>query len=108
MGEIWILFGGELSRESETVFKAQKKLRKWKECPIKFVLRKNGEVLRNEERIMARWREYFLDLLNVDPKNSDVTTTVADEIVTEKDTGGITLNEMSDCWENEIGKGSSA
>ncbi|XP_008486482.1 uncharacterized protein LOC103523195, partial [Diaphorina citri] len=64
----WKDFGdkmeGAYKDNRKLFYRIIKRLRTDKECPLKFVKDKEGNLLTREEEIMERWRQYFAELLD--------------------------------------------
>ncbi|XP_073989088.1 uncharacterized protein [Rhodnius prolixus] len=65
--ETWEQFGKFMEESTQTnqklFYKILKNMRKGKECPIKYINSKDGLLITDQMKIMARWKEYFEELL---------------------------------------------
>lgn len=94
--EAWEEFGRfleESHNENQKLFyRTIKNLRRPKDCPIKFIRSKEGELLRDDKKIMERWRDYFIDLLNGESNPVLPENFILPE--DEEDPGQITNDEL--------------
>lgn len=81
----WKDFGEKMERNSKgnqkLFYRMLKSLRKGKQTRNMHITAKNGDILENERSIMARWKEHFEDILNID----QVGLTTAENKDSEKD-----------------------
>ena len=64
----WEKFGEKMEenyKENQKLFyRTLKNFKKFKECPLKYVKNKQGNLLTDKKEVMERWKEHFEELLN--------------------------------------------
>jgi hypothetical protein len=61
--KFWKNHGRKLQRKSKAFLQDSENMRKEKECPLKFIYDQDKKLLTEPKKIMARWKNYFQELL---------------------------------------------
>ncbi|KAI5747504.1 hypothetical protein M8J77_015356 [Diaphorina citri] len=98
----WKEFGEKMENaykdNRKLFYRILKRLRTDKECPLKFIKDRSGNLITSPEGIMERWKQYFEELLadsnNLSsPSSQDPTSNIEPSTYSETE-GNITMGEM--------------